>query len=145
MLILFLILGVTVPVITLMLTIGLIIYTRLMKDRDLAFDRFMNLFVGLHGVTLFVACGLTLVSLGLYQNIDYVAHAGFPLPFVVYYHYPGSGYLLGNWSKVTGQLNINPVNGAINTALYYLVLRLIYRRWQKANASPNGQSNILDS
>jgi len=81
---------------------------------------------------LYIACGLTLVSLLIYQTGDYATQLGFPTTFITYYHQPGNGGIssdqLISWPP---PLLINPLQGAINAAIYFLLLRLIRRLWRR--------------
>lgn len=80
---------------------------------------------------LYIACGLTLASLLIYQTGDYATQLGFPTTFVTYYHHLGNGKISSDWLFVLPPpLLINPLQGALNIAAYFLLLRLIRRLWR---------------
>lgn len=81
---------------------------------------------------LYIACGLTLASLLVYQTGAYATQLGFPTTFVTYYHQPGNGGISSEWFFAwPPRLLINPLQGVLNAAAYFLLLRLIRRFWHR--------------
>ena len=78
---------------------------------------------------LYIACCLTLASLLIYQTGAYATQLGFPTTFVTYYH-PGSAEPSSVYVLLT-RLNINPLQGALNAATYFLLLWISRKLWQQ--------------
>ncbi len=78
---------------------------------------------------LYIACGLTLVSLAIHQTGDYATQLGFPTTFVTYYDAGGADP--SSLYALLTRLNINPLQGAINAATYFLLLWISRKLWQQ--------------
>lgn len=99
------------------LFIGL--YIRWFKAGD--FTPLLNRLERIDSTKLFIACGFTLISLVIYQSLNYVAYLGFPLPFINYYNFPVTGQTLPLWNK----WSVNGLAAGLNILSYYLLLSLM--------------------
>ncbi|MEZ4729625.1 MAG: hypothetical protein R3E79_21050 [Caldilineaceae bacterium] len=82
---------------------------------------------------ILVACGLTLASLAIYQTEDYAVQFGFPTTFITYYTFPGITKSSHSWfGIITASVSIHLLQGALNVALYFWLLRIIRRLWHVA-------------
>jgi hypothetical protein len=72
------------PLLLVFLAIALCLYVYLFKNGDFTsvINNFVKRLERINGTKLFLACGLTVASMSVYQSAGYITHLGFPFSFV---------------------------------------------------------------
>lgn len=127
---LFVILLLAAPIITLILAIILFLYLYLSRESNNMIN-VINIFERFNVTKALIACGLTLASSIIYQSANYETRFGFPSPFIFYYNFPRSDEVNVIWNNVYSKLAVHLLNGIVDVVIYYITLSAIYWLYRK--------------